>query len=209
MEERAMGRPGFRRRPDISGEGFTDCSSWICALCIHPFCCLVLALKRLIFPGRGVGRGLGEGRGFRDHRSKELKYLHVLIYLLILHWWYIDTDSGEDGGGFGGGEDRGREGRGLQDRYNYIFYFTFHDYCSCSQTWSERPSWRRRWNFSETVKLQERVNYLRKVLEDLLMEAEEEENCDGMTSRKANFGSTDIRFRKKNMEPAAPKKNTS
>ena len=64
-------------------------------------------------------------------------------------------------------------------------------------------------NFSETVKLQERVNYLRKVLEDLLMEAEEEENCDGMTSRKANFGSTDIRFRKKNMEPAAPKKNTS
>ena len=31
-------------------------------------------------------------------------------------------------------------------------------------------------NFSETVKLQERVNYLRKVLEDLLMEAEEEEN---------------------------------
>ena len=36
MEERAMGRPGIRRRPDASGEG------------------------------RGLGRGLGEGRGFGD-----------------------------------------------------------------------------------------------------------------------------------------------
>ena len=34
--------------------------------------------------------------------------------------------------------------------------------------------------------------------------AKEEENCVRMTSRTANFGSTDIRFKKKNME--APKK---
>jgi len=59
MEERAMGRPGIRRRPDASGEG------------------------------RGLGRGLGEGRGFGDR---------------------------DDRGGFGGGGDRDRGGRGLQDR---------------------------------------------------------------------------------------------
>ena len=31
MEERAMGRPGIRRRPDASGEGMTGWSSLICA----------------------------------------------------------------------------------------------------------------------------------------------------------------------------------
>ena len=64
-------------------------------------------------------------------------------------------------------------------------------------------------NSTDRMKLEKRTNYLGKVVEDLHMEAKEEENCVRMTSRTANFGSTDIRFRKKNMEPAATKKNTS
>ena len=52
---------------------------------------------------------------------------------------------------------------------------------------------------SDRVKLERKANYLVKVLEDLQMEAEEEENCVRMTPRTANFGSTDIRLKKKNM----------
>ena len=59
-------------------------------------------------------------------------------------------------------------------------------------------------NSTDRMKLEKRTNYLGKVVEDLHMEAKEEENCVRMTSRTANFGSTDIRFKKKNME--APKK---
>ena len=50
---------------------------------------------------------------------------------------------------------------------------------------------------SERVKLEGKVNYLAKVVEDLHMEAEDGENCVRMTPRTANFGSTDVRFKKK------------
>ena len=48
-------------------------------------------------------------------------------------------------------------------------------------------------NSTDRMKLEKRTNYLGKVVEDLHMEAKEEENCVRMTSRTANFGSTDIR----------------
>ena len=50
---------------------------------------------------------------------------------------------------------------------------------------------------SERVKLEGKVNYLAKVVEDLHMEAEDGENCVRMTPRTANFGSTDVRLKKK------------
>ena len=59
-------------------------------------------------------------------------------------------------------------------------------------------------NSTDRMKLEKRTNYLGKVVEDLHMEAKEEENCVRMTSRTANFGSTDIRFKKKNISTCSP-----
>jgi len=50
------------------------------------------------------------------------------------------------------------------------------------------------------VKLEKTTNYLTKVVEDLQLEAEEEENSVQPTLGKANFGSTDVRLKKKRVQ---------
>merc|ERR1719167_1010088 len=52
----------------------------------------------------------------------------------------------------------------------------------------------------ERVELERKTNYLNQVLVDLQLEAEEEENCTQVDVAEANFGSTDVRLKKKKLE---------
>jgi len=52
----------------------------------------------------------------------------------------------------------------------------------------------------ERVELERKTNYLNQVLVDLQLEAEEEENCTQVEVGEANFGSTDVRLKKKKLQ---------
>ena len=52
----------------------------------------------------------------------------------------------------------------------------------------------------DRVKLEKRTNYLIKVVEDLQLEAEEERNFVQPTPGEANFGSTDVRLKKRKLQ---------
>ena len=52
----------------------------------------------------------------------------------------------------------------------------------------------------ERVELERKTNYLNQVLVDLQLEAEEDKNCTQVDVAEANFGSTDIRLKKKKLQ---------